>query len=180
MNNIIEIRNTNISDLDQILKIDIVAFGTNHWSYTTFYNELNNKYSSYLSAVSNSNIVGYIGLWNVQNEGHITTMAIDVNYRRRHIADILLYSIIHKSIKLKIKWLTLEVRYNNIPAINLYKKFKFNQIGIRKKYYQDHNDDALVLWSENINSSDYIKYIDSLICQFKDNFIYTDKLQYSG
>lgn len=180
MNSKITIRNTNISDLDQIIKIDTEAFGTNHWSYKTFYNELNNQYSLYLSAEYNKDIIGYIGMWKVQNEGHITTMAVDVNYKRRHIADILLYNIINKSIALKIKWLTLEVRYNNIPAINLYKKFKFKQLGIRKKYYQDHNDDALVLWSENIELPEYLQYIEDIICQFKNNFIYADKLQYTN
>ena len=76
-----------------------------------------------------------------------------------HVADILLYSLIQKAITNDIKWLTLEVRTNNDAANHLYKKYKFKIIGIRKKYYEDNNDDALILWTNDIQVKEYRTYI---------------------
>ena len=159
------IRNAHVDDIDCILAIDREAFGKNHWSYTSFFNEFSNTYGTYLVAeykTSSSTIVGYIGYWKVRDEGHITTLAVDYKYRKNHIADILLYSLINSSYKNQIKWLTLEVRVSNLPAINLYNKFMFKQIGVRKKYYQDNNEDALILWTENINSYEFKKNLNEI------------------
>ena len=159
----LSIRPAKTANIKEIVEIDKIAFGKNYWNYNVFTNEFNNQYSKYFIATNiDDNIIkGYIGYWKVFNEGHITTLAVLPFYRRNHIADKLLYSLIVNSIKNNIKWLTLEVRISNLPAIYLYEKFKFKQLGIRKKYYQDNNEDALLLWSQIIdrNYIDYIKNI---------------------
>ena len=119
-------------------------------------------------------------MWRVNDEGHITTMAVDIKYRRRHIADILLYNIINSALSNRIKWLTLEVRISNIAAIGLYTKYNFKQLGIRKKYYQDNNEDALLLWTEDINRKEYNEHLDCILSQIKGETIHADKYQYSA
>ena len=144
-----------LDDVDNIMNIESYAFGSHHWSQDLFINEIKNKNSFYLVAKSINDYnktIGYIGYWRIIDEGHITTLAVDVDYRRNHIADILLYNIIDNAYTKKIKWLTLEVRASNKAALNLYKKYNFNQISIRKKYYQDNNEDALILWTDNLSS----------------------------
>ena len=124
-------------------------------------------------------IVGYSGYWMVGNEGHITTMVVIPKYRRLHNADILLYSLIKSSIQNNIKWLTLEVRVSNLSAINLYKKYKFNQLGVRKKYYQDNNEDALIFWTDDITKPEYLEFISNVNQPLLEKFAISDKLHYS-
>ena len=96
--------------------------------------------------------MGYCGFWDILEEGHITTFAVREELRRQKIADQMMLYIFEKAKKLNIKWFTLEVRASNIPAINLYKKYGFETIGEREKYYQDNNEDALIMWTQNIYS----------------------------
>ena len=176
-----KIRKATINDIDEILNIETQSFGKHHWSHEAFTNELTNEYATYLicELISEPNkIIGYTGYWIINDEGHITTLAVDPKYRRKHIADILLYSLICNAITHKIKWLTLEVRVSNIAALNLYTKFYFNQLGIRKKYYQDNNEDALLLWSDDISNKAYIEKIKTVISNIITEVDVTDKLQY--
>ena len=156
------LRKSIINDIKYILDIDMASFGLHHWSYNAFVSEFTNEYSHYLTCVDsldNTNIIGYIGYWKILDEGHITTLAVNPLYRRNGFADILLYNLIINAIKKKIKWLTLEVRASNLSAQNLYRKFLFKNLGIRKKYYQDNNEDALILWTNNISSQEYLEHI---------------------
>lgn len=175
----ISIRKALESDIDTILPIEENAFGTHHWSKQSFISEFSNNYSTYLVAeMPEKKIAGYGGYWRVIDEGHITTLAVSLNYRRRHIADILLYFLIQDAYKFSVKWLTLEVRASNIPAINLYKKFKFEQLGIRKKYYQDNNEDAIMFWTKNINDPSFKKNLNNIFINISQNNLNADILQY--
>lgn len=177
--NSIEIRNANLLDINNLYTIEKTAFGKHHWSKDAFKNELSNDYSKYLVALIDLKVVGYIGYWRLDSEGHITTLAVDDNYRRNHIADILLYSLIQNAIQSKINWLTLEVRATNYPAINLYHKYKFKQLGIRKKYYQDNNEDALIFWTENIQDKDFINTTELIFNDSLQADRCADKLRYT-
>jgi ribosomal-protein-alanine N-acetyltransferase len=150
----IKIEHMSSYHLDDVLEIEPIAFGKHHWSRESFNNEINNLYSCYLVICIENKTIGYIGAWQIQDEGHITTLAVHPEYRRKHIADILLYSLFKEFKAKKVKWLTLEVRISNIAAVNLYKKFHFKQLGVRKKYYQDNNEDGLILWSQDIQSKE--------------------------
>ncbi len=170
------IRKATVEDLYKMLEIEKEAFGKHHWSYQAFESELNNQYSTYficLDVLDEKGVVGYIVYWKVLDEGHITTIAVSSNYRRKHLADILLYKIIQDAIKKNIKWLTLEVRNSNQSAINLYKKFQFLQLGIRKGYYQDNNEDALILWTNKISSDEYNNHIHGIL----EKILLADKSQ---
>lgn len=170
--------NKNINEIKNIENNVYKHYG---WSKEAFKKEINNTYSKFLIAFEceKSKIIGYIGAWVILDEAHLITMVTDPFYRRRHVADILLYNLI-LLLQNKIRWLTLEVKSSNTPALNLYKRFGFREIGIRKNYYQSNNEDAVILWTEDINTEAYkniINNINNIILKF---YINTDKYQYSS
>ena len=116
------------------------------WSLDSINKELDNKNAKYIVAVTENNeVVGFIGLWIVLDEGDITNVAVHPNYRKQKIASLLIEYVINNMKNWNISSLTLEVRKSNIPAQNLYKKFNFNVSGIRKNFYSDNNEDANIM-----------------------------------
>ncbi len=145
------VRIANINDSLQMFNLEAIVYKSHYWSLNSFKSELNSKYSRYFLAESDKQkgeILGYAGYWIVSNEAHITTIVTHPDFRRNGIADKLLYTLIQNANLNKLSWLTLEVRASNIAAINLYRKYKFKELGIRKNYYQDNNEDAIILWSD--------------------------------
>ena len=138
-------------DIDAVVKIEEEAYGKHHWAKSSFYDEMSNNLAKYYVAkLSSGEIVGYAGTWHIIDEGHITTIAVKKEYLRNHIGEAIIKSIIDDCYKDNVKYLTLEVRVSNIPAIKLYEKYGFQSLGTRKGYYQDNNEDALIMWTENI------------------------------
>lgn len=139
------------SQVDEVIKIEEQAYGDHHWSKDSFYSELSNELAHYYSALDlEGNLIGYAGSWQILDEAHITTIAIKPEFRRKKIAEALLNRILEDCYKNEIKYITLEVRASNKPAISLYEKYGFKSLGIRKGYYQNNNEDALIMWTENI------------------------------
>lgn len=148
----VKIKKMHQDDLDQVMEIEALAYPNHHWSKDSFYQELNNKLAHYYCVVdTNTNrILAYIGYWQIYEEAHITTLAVHPDFRKSQLAHILLITLIDDCYKQMIKYITLEVRESNIAAISLYEKFGFVSIGQRKKYYQDNNENALIMFTENI------------------------------
>lgn len=150
-------------DLDSLMEIESTAYGEHHWSRDSFVNELNNKVAKYY-AVKNKDLelIAYMGVWNIVDEAHITTIAVREDYRRLHVGEALIAKMLEDCYNNYVKYITLEVRVGNIPAIKLYEKFGFKSLGVRKGYYQDNGEDALIMWTENIfheNFKDALKNI---------------------
>ena len=138
-------------DIEEVVKVEEAAYGEHHWAKSSFYDEMNNNLAKYYCAKNSENImVAYAGTWNIIDEGHITTLAVKPEYKRKHIGEALIIKILENCYLSKIKYLTLEVRESNIPAIKLYEKYGFKSLGTRKGYYQDNNENALIMWTENI------------------------------
>lgn len=138
-------------DIESVVRIEEEAYGKHHWAKSSFYDEMSNNLAKYYTVkLSNGEIVGYAGTWHIIDEGHITTIAVRNDYLRNHIGEAIIQKIIDDCYKNKIKYLTLEVRASNTPAIKLYEKYGFQSLGTRKGYYQDNNEDALIMWTENI------------------------------
>jgi ribosomal-protein-alanine N-acetyltransferase len=138
-------------DVEAVVKIEEEAYGKHHWAKSSFYDEMSNNLAKYYVAkTSDGEIAGYAGTWHIIDEGHITTIAVKNDYLRNHIGDAIMKAIIDDCYKNNIKYLTLEVRVSNIPAIKMYEKYGFQSLGTRKSYYQDNNEDALIMWTENI------------------------------
>ena len=137
--------------LDEVIKLEEQAYGEHHWSKESFFNELNNQLAKYYCAFDEQGeLVGYCGCWQIMEEAHITNVAVSPNHRRQNVGEALLIAIIKSCYKEMFKYLTLEVRVSNEPAIKLYEKYGFKSLGVRKGYYQDNNEDALIMWTENI------------------------------
>lgn len=143
--------------IDDILQIEELCYGAHHWSRDSFITELNNKISSYrcIYDTINNKCVGYMGIWKIADEAHVTNLSVHPDYQNKKFAHRLLISSIDECYENKIKYITLEVRESNYKAIGLYEKFGFKSLGKRKKYYQDNNEDALIMWSENIFDKKY-------------------------
>ena len=159
--------------IDEVLQIEELCYGAHHWSKDSFLTELNNKISSYKCITFNNKCIGYIGFWKIIDEAHITNLSIHPNFQNKKMAQNLLLNMIDECYKEKIKYITLEVRVSNEKAISLYEKFGFKSLGIRKNYYQDNNESALIMWSENIFDKNYKELYDrireNLIKYEKDN-----------
>ena len=138
-------------DIDDVVQIESEAYGEHHWAKSSFYDEMNNNLAKYYCAKTDEGkMVAYAGIWNIIDEAHITTIAVKPEFMRRHIGEALITKILEGCYEAKIKYLTLEVRESNIPAIELYKKYGFSSLGTRKGYYQDNDESALIMWTENI------------------------------
>ena len=148
---LVEITEMTTEDIEEVVKIEEEAYGEHHWSKSSFYDEMQNNLAKYYCArTSTGEIAGYSGIGHIIDEGHITTIAVKNNYKRQHIGESLIVKILDDCYKEGIKYLTLEVRVSNTAAIGLYTKYGFNSLGTRKGYYQDNNEDALIMWTENI------------------------------
>jgi ribosomal-protein-alanine N-acetyltransferase len=139
-------------DIDQVIKIEEVTFGEFHWSRESFCSEIENDLGNYFVAIEENTktLVGYCGFWAIIDEAHITTLAVHPDFKGNKISEALLQQMVKTAYEKKLKWFTLEVRMSNLPAINLYKKYGFESLGVREKYYQDNNEDAVIMWTDNI------------------------------
>ena len=95
-------------------------------------------------------VVGYGGLWLMMDEAHVTTLGVTPQYRGKGLGEFLLVGLIDVALALGASWLTLEVRVSNTVAQNLYKKYTFKEAGVRRKYYTDNNEDAYIMWSDEL------------------------------
>jgi [ribosomal protein S18]-alanine N-acetyltransferase len=102
-----------------------------------------------------ASIIGFAGLWLMVDEAHITTIAMHPDYRRLGLGEFMLVSLIDIAYNIGAKWVTLEVRVTNSTAQNLYRKYGFREAGIRHRYYSDNQEDALIMWTDEINSPSY-------------------------
>ncbi|WP_461207421.1 ribosomal protein S18-alanine N-acetyltransferase [Clostridium sp. DL1XJH146] len=139
----LEIKEINQEFAEDIVKINHLCF-KDKWSITTVHDELDSKFTKYFAAFYDNILVGYIGLWLILDEAHITSVAVHPEFRRLKIGSKLIQKSIATTNKLNINSYTLEVRSKNMPAINLYKSFGFKEEGLRKNYYKD--DDAIIMW----------------------------------
>lgn len=102
-----------------------------------------------------ASIVGFAGLWLMIDESHITTIAMHPDYRGYGLGELMLSSLIGISYEIGARSVTLEVRVSNSVAQNLYRKYGFREAGVRRRYYSDNHEDALIMWTEQINSISY-------------------------
>ncbi|KWU58485.1 MULTISPECIES: ribosomal protein S18-alanine N-acetyltransferase [Priestia] len=142
----IKFRLMEVKDVDQVVKIEEKSF-TTPWSSEAFQNELtNNQFSTYIVMEEGENIIGYCGTWIVIDEAHVTNIALLPDYRGKGLGELLLRNVMDVLRKLGATSMTLEVRVSNHIAQSLYQKLGFKPGGIRKNYYSDNNEDALVMW----------------------------------
>ncbi|MEL3973680.1 ribosomal protein S18-alanine N-acetyltransferase [Rossellomorea oryzaecorticis] len=141
-----EIRFMTVDDLDAVMEIEHRSFSI-PWSREAFYNEIEqNHLSTYLVVEDGERVAGYCGVWLVVDEAHITNVAVLPDYRGQGLGEALMQRIMKIAKEVGARVMTLEVRVSNKAAQGLYRKMGFQDGGIRKRYYSDNQEDALVMW----------------------------------
>ena len=144
-NTMINIQFMNAQHIEEILQIEFDAF-TTPWTRNDFNSELANNNAIYIVASENNNVIGYAGMWHVINEGHILNVAVKAENRKQGVGTLLISELVNIAIEKEMIGLTLEVRESNTAALQLYQKFGFKAEGIRKRYYSDPSEDAVIMW----------------------------------
>jgi ribosomal-protein-alanine N-acetyltransferase len=141
--------------LRQVLRIEQQVY-PRPWSAAVFASELAQSSASrtYLVAESAGRVVGYAGLWFTPDGAHVTNIAVDPSWQRRHIGTRLLLALADRAREAGAKALTLEVRTSNVAGQGLYQKFGFVPAGMRRKYYEGV-EDAIVMWAHDIDEPAY-------------------------
>jgi ribosomal-protein-alanine N-acetyltransferase len=107
-------------------------------------------------------VAGYGGLMTVAEDGHITTIAVDPTLRRRGLGKRILLQLVDQAMARGVQQLTLEVRNSNRQAQELYRRFGFAPAGIRRGYYVDNREDALVMWAHDVHSAEYAERLEAI------------------
>ena len=163
--NLIHIRPMQQDDLEQVIAIDQASFSL-PWPESSYrYELLENPYALLLVAEAgapdgNKHIVGAVVVWLIEDEAHIATLAIHPEHRGRGISRELLAAVLAKSIRGRVRTATLEVRANNQIAQALYRRFGFEIVGRRPRYYLDNNEDALIMTVEGLDDK-YLRWLES-------------------
>jgi len=161
----IEIRPMRIEDLEQVHAIDLVSFSM-PWSERSYrYELIENPHSSLLVAEARLPggkpvVVGAIVTWLIEDEAHIATISVHPEYRGRGISRELVASALIDAIQQGMRQATLEVRSGNAIALALYRRFGFEIVGLRPRYYQDNHEDALIMTAENLDNG-YLHWLET-------------------
>ena len=142
------IRRIEESDIAELYNIERLSF-TSPWSFKSLMSELTNPLAVYFAAELEGQVVGYIGMYKILDEGHITNLAVKPAYQLLGIAKRLLNTLCDFAEKNNMSLLTLEVRPSNYPAISLYESFNFKNVGMRKNYYSAPTEDAYIMTREH-------------------------------
>ena len=161
---ILEINPLKQSQVKEIVALDQICLG-GLWTAEGYTREIDSPNSSLLTLnirdreysqgyqsakEADCSIIGIACLWSILEEAHITLLAVHPDYYRQGLGSLLLLALLQDAIARKLAWATLEVNVNNKKALNLYRKFGFEVVGTRKKYYQSTGDDASILWLKKL------------------------------
>lgn len=141
------ISSMNESHVPQVAELEKICF-SDPWSESSIRSELNNKLSLWLVAVDDDRVVGYVGSQTVLGETDMMNIAVHPYYRKQGIGTALIVGLISALEQRDSHSLMLEVRASNAPAISVYQKLGFSEVGRRKNYYRNPREDALILRKE--------------------------------
>lgn len=134
--------------LDQVLEIERASFPV-PWTRQAFLSELHqNDFARYYVCLLDGRVIGYAGMWVILDEAHITNVAVHPEHRGCRVGEILVRYLLREASELGASHATLEVRLSNLVAQRLYRKLGFIIVGVRKGYYVDNNEDALLMRCE--------------------------------
>ncbi|MGI1822725.1 ribosomal protein S18-alanine N-acetyltransferase [Exiguobacterium sp. TRN 1102] len=144
----VKIRRMTWLDVEEVTQVEEASFAI-PWTKEAFMNEmLRNEQAIYFVAVHDKRVVGFVGVWQIVDEGHITNIAVLPEFRGQGIGNQLLAELVAFAKSKGLVGLTLEVRVSNVGAQKLYEQFGFMQAGRRRRYYQDNNEDAYIYWAK--------------------------------
>ena len=147
------IRRMTMADVDGVAAVEAATFPT-PWSRDAFASEMKNAAARYLVAEKDGRIIGYAGAWIIIDESHITNIAVLSDYRGQGIGRALTAGLMQYLSNLGAAYATLEVRKSNAVAQNLYVSLGFIKLGVRKRYYEDNGEDALIMVCDHMPEVD--------------------------
>ncbi len=146
----ITIRSMRIEDIEYVSRLERRCY-TLPWSSSAYVTEVGNSNAYYtVAALPDGTIAGYAGMWVIMDEIHMTTIAVDPSVRGLKIGERLLLDVIRVGIKRGAERATLEVRERNTVAHNLYLKYGFEDVAVRKNYYSDNGENAIIMWANDL------------------------------
>lgn len=141
--------------VEEISRLDGLCYGEDEkWPVDSYFTELERGYAHYLVVLKDEQVIGAGGIWVFFGQAEISTILIDPQWQGRRLGSLLLASLIEEATKYGADEATLEVRNSNLVAIKVYKKFGFEQIGWRRKYYAD-GEDAQLMQSKGWQSEEF-------------------------
>lgn len=161
-------------DVPPLMEIELLSFPA-PWSEATYRAEANNRSARYGVIRPNPQIeattpiLAYGGLWDQGFDAHITTIASHPDYRGKHLGEAMLVFLLQLAVRTTpatTTAVTLEVRPSNLKAINLYKKWGFEEVGRRKHYYRDNWEDALIYTLDGIREPEFGASVDEWLSHF--------------
>ena len=147
------IRRMTMADVDGVAAVEAATFPT-PWSRDAFASEMRNVAARYLVAEKDGQVIGYAGAWIILDESHITNIAVLKEARGQGIGRALTAGLLRYLANLGAAYATLEVRKSNEIAQNLYKSLGFIKLGVRKRYYEDNGEDALIMVCDHMPEAD--------------------------
>lgn len=147
------IRRMTMADVDAVAAVEAATFPT-PWSRDAFQSEMKNVAARYLVAEKDGKVIGYAGAWIILDESHITNIAVLEAERGQGIGRKLTHGLMQYLSNLGAAYATLEVRKSNEVAQNLYKSLGFIKLGVRKRYYEDNGEDALIMVCDHMPQAD--------------------------
>jgi [ribosomal protein S18]-alanine N-acetyltransferase len=158
---VLELKTLEVDQLEGVVELDRRSLG-GMWTIEGYRREMDSPNSDLLILQQiNSQqmipqpILGVGCVWAILDEAHITTLAIDPTVQRQGWGSVMLHALLRAARRRELEWATLEVRVSNLGAIALYKRFGFESVGERKKYYQNPEENALILWRKGIQRSEF-------------------------
>lgn len=139
-----QIQNAAPEDLEQLKNLEEQCFSI-PWTREQLESQLPDEHHCFILAKENNQVLGYVGMMYVLDEGYISNVAVAPEARRRGIGDNLIEVLMKRARELSLSFVTLEVRESNMAAISLYKKHGFQMVGLRKKYYDLPKEDAILM-----------------------------------
>ena len=137
-------RRMTLADAEAVHAIEVETF-PEPWSLQSFQKEMTrNACARYIVAEEDGAVLGYAGAWLILDEGHITNVAVTKSRRGEGIGEALMRALMQYAANMGVQYMTLEVRKTNLIAQALYRKLRFIQLGVRKRYYEDNGEDALL------------------------------------
>lgn len=141
-----------VEHLDAIEELEKKSFPT-PWPRQTFEFEiLYNDLAEYVVAMHEGKVIGYGGAWMVLDEAHVTNVAVHPDYRGMKIGKALMLELMRRAVARGARCMTLEVRPSNTVARQLYARLGFVEAGVRKGYYQDNDEDAIIMWKQGLTT----------------------------
>lgn len=142
------------SDIEAVSRIERHSFPT-PWNTQAYVTEIANPSACYLVAVWGDRVVGYGGTWVIMDEAHITTIAVAPECRGYKIGERLLSELLVQAQRKGATRATLEVREGNEVAQRLYDKYGFDRVSVRKGYYSDNRENALIMWINDMTKPEW-------------------------